>query len=183
MALVTRKYIENYIATHSQEQVAQFVGRALVVIFRNQTDAERQSNVTNQDNGVGFTGADAHSGCLTAKSFLKRGTLQDWQIEKWTKRNRKGTMRLAKYWRQLDAEAQRKAREARLTRRQSEEAREQAIEDQHQARKRQGPEWASRVQEKAEFAELERRQEEAAYAAEAEEEDRLAAFLEKLQNA
>lgn len=109
MAQVTKQFIENYLSTQPFEKQVQFVGRALVVLFNNQTTAEKQVNTTNEDNGVGFTGADAYSGTLTAKSFLKRGTLQPWQVEKWTKRNRKGTMRLSKYWRQLDAAAKAKA--------------------------------------------------------------------------
>jgi hypothetical protein len=33
----------------------------------------------------------------------------DWQIERWTKKNRRGSMRISKYWRQLDEAAKRKA--------------------------------------------------------------------------
>jgi len=109
MAIVTKEYIENYCTTKTPEQVAQFVGRALVVIFNNQTADEKAASTTNVDNGIGFTGADAHSGCITAKTFLKRGALLDWQVERWTKRNKKGTMRIAKYHKQLNEADERKA--------------------------------------------------------------------------
>jgi hypothetical protein len=115
MALVTKQYVENFISTKSPEQVAQFVGRALVVVFNNQTAGEKQVNNTSEDNGVGFTGADAHSGSITAKYFLKHRTLLDWQVERWTKRNKNGTMRISKYWRQLDAAAQAKAKKSTIS--------------------------------------------------------------------
>ena len=143
--IVTQNYIENFVATKSPEKVAQFIGRALVVVFNNQTESEKTVNTTNVDNGVGFTGADAHSGSITAKYFLKHGTLLDWQVERWTKRNRKGTMRFAKYWRQLDAAAQAKVRKLGEPK---------------------NNEWAARVAEKAEFARLEREQEARAFMAE-----------------
>lgn len=105
---VNKEFIENYFETHTPEQNIQFLGRALVVVFDNQTEAEKQANITNRDNGAGFTGADARSGCLTAKYFLKHGMLADWQFDRWTKRNRKGIMRFAKYWKQLDSAAKRR---------------------------------------------------------------------------
>lgn len=111
MAIVTPEYIDNYLSD-STKNAAQFIGRALVVLFNNQTEDEKRVNDTNQDNGIGFTGADAHSGCISAKYFLKHGTLQDWQIERWTKRNRRGVMRIAKYWRQLEQAAQQKRAQA-----------------------------------------------------------------------
>ena len=106
---VTKDYIVNYLATATREKQIEFVGRALVVIFNNQTTTEQRSDVTCEDNGVGFTGADAYGGGLTAKSFLKNKTLLDWQYDKWVKPNAKGVARIAKYWKQLDAAAQLKS--------------------------------------------------------------------------
>ena len=51
---------------------------------------------------MGFSGADGKSGSLTAKYFLKHGTLLDWQVERWMKPQRNGYARLCKYHRQLD---------------------------------------------------------------------------------
>ena len=47
------------------------VARALVVLYNRQTVDEQQSEETRHLNGIGFTGADAYSGSLTAKYFLK----------------------------------------------------------------------------------------------------------------
>lgn len=109
---VTKEYIESYLSNNSRDRCAHFLGRALVVMFRNQTADEQATNETREHNGVGFTGADAHSGTISAKYYLKHGTLQDWQIERWLKRNANGTMRIAKYWRQLDEAAKLKTRGA-----------------------------------------------------------------------
>ena len=108
MSVVTKQYIQHYLETHSAQEIIQFVGRALVVIFNNQTEEEKHASDVREDNGIGFTGADGHSGCITAKYFLKHGTLLDWQVERWLKQNAKGTPRISKYWRQLNAAAQKK---------------------------------------------------------------------------
>ncbi len=108
MSVVTKEFISEYIRTHTEAQNARFIGRALVVIFNNQTEEEKRASDVREDNGIGFTGADGHSGCITAKYFLKHGTLLDWQVERWLKKNAKGTPRISKYWRQLNAAAQKK---------------------------------------------------------------------------
>lgn len=108
MSVVTKEFISEYIGTHTDAQNARFIGRALVVIFNNQTEEEKRASDVREDNGIGFTGADGHSGCITAKYFLKHGTLLDWQVERWLKKNAKGTPRISKYWRQLNAAAQKK---------------------------------------------------------------------------
>lgn len=87
------------------------IGRALVVLFNNQLDDEKQSNDTRHDNGIGFSGADARSGTLTAKYYLKHRRLMDWQIEMWYKKNIKGFSRIAKYHGQLNDAAEVKTRE------------------------------------------------------------------------
>lgn len=101
-AIVTKDWINTYIATASPEKVEIMVGRALVGLLGRQTGEEQAANTTNTENGIGFTGADAYSGGLTAKSFIKNGGLQPWQVAKWTKLNDKGSARLAKYHRQLN---------------------------------------------------------------------------------
>jgi hypothetical protein len=107
-AIVTKDYMQDKLDTLQDDQLIQFVGRALVVIFNNQTEDEKRIDDTRIDNGIGFTPADAYSGGITAKTFLSRGTLLEWQVERWTKKNVKGCARLAKYWRQLDVAAQNK---------------------------------------------------------------------------
>lgn len=108
MATVTKSYIERYLDTHSEQDNKRFIGRALVVLFNNQTEDEKRTSDTNELNGIGFTGADGQSGCITAKYFLKHKNLLDWQVDRWLKKNKKGTRRISKYWRQLDAAAQAK---------------------------------------------------------------------------
>jgi hypothetical protein len=188
MAIVTKEYIQNFL-TNNPEKRAEFIGRALVVIFNNQTEGEKAASVTNVDNGVGFTGGDAHSGCISAKYFLKHRSMLDWQIERWMKPNAKGTMRIAKYWRQLDAEAQRKAsKPARVAvapvDRACVGAQKEAEEAQTLAKsvtqRSLDAEWR---EQKSRFAEQERKQEERAYRLEMEAEERMEAWFKKLQNA
>jgi len=85
------------------------VGRALVCLLRRQTTEEARDNTTRNLNNRGFTPADARFGCIHAKYYIKHGCLQEWQVRYWLRENAKGTLRLAKYWRQLDEEAQKKA--------------------------------------------------------------------------
>ena len=108
MAKVTRKTLQAMLDNNNPEYVAAVIGRALVVLFNNQTRDEKSMNTTNQDNGIGFTGADAHSGSITAKYYIKHKTLMDWQVERWTKPAASGYARLAKYHKQLNAAAEAK---------------------------------------------------------------------------
>ena len=78
------------------------IGRALVALFRRQTEAERQANDARVWNTVGFSGADARRGSLTAKYYMKHHNLLDWQIEQWMRPTRNGLPRVCKYWRQLN---------------------------------------------------------------------------------
>ena len=107
--LVTRESLQALLDREDPAFVTQVVGRALVVLLKRQTDSEAQCNTVSVDNGIGFTGADGRSGCITAKTYIKRGTLDQWQIDRWTKKGKNGFYRLTKYWRQLDAEAKHKA--------------------------------------------------------------------------
>ena len=108
MAIVTRESLQKMLSNSNQEFVARVVGRALVAIFNNQTDGEKSANVTDNLNGIGFSGADARTGSLGAKSFLKNKTLLDWQVAQWTKPGRNGYARLTKYAKQLNYIAERK---------------------------------------------------------------------------
>ena len=79
------------------------IGRALVALLSRQVEDEKRSAETKLHNGLGFQPADAYSGTLTAKYFLKHKTLLDWQVEKWMKpTGKKGLPRLVKYSRQLN---------------------------------------------------------------------------------
>lgn len=102
LAMVTRESLQQMINTAPKVKQIAIVGRALVHIYSRQTDLEKSANDTIVHNGVGFTGTDGHSGCLTAKAYIKNKTLQDWQLRKWLKRNRHGISRITKYHRQLN---------------------------------------------------------------------------------
>lgn len=94
-------------ANHSKQEL--IVGRALIVLFENQTSSEQNNNTTNEANGKGFASADGKAGTLSAKTFLKHGSLFEWQLRKWTKKNNRGISRIAKYHSQLNVAANAKA--------------------------------------------------------------------------
>jgi len=108
MAIVTRESLTNMLETANAAKRQAIIGRALVVLLRNQTSDEQAMNTTNEDNGVGFTGADARGGSITAKFWIKNQRLEDWMVDNWMRPNANGVPRLAKYHKQLDAAAQAK---------------------------------------------------------------------------
>lgn len=110
MAIVTRESLTEMLESSNAAKVQAVVGRALVVLLRNQTADERVMNTTNEDNGIGFTGADARAGSITAKFWIKNQRLEDWMIDNWTRKNTRGVCRLAKYHRQLNTAAEAKAK-------------------------------------------------------------------------
>lgn len=80
------------------------IGRALVVLFNNQTAGERANNQTRVTNGEGFTKGDARRGSISAKYYLENKKMSDKYVAFWAPR-------LPKYWRQLaEAAAQKAAR-------------------------------------------------------------------------
>jgi hypothetical protein len=101
-ALVTRDSLKEMLATAPLERQVHIIGRALVALLQYQTANEQRCNSTDEDNGVGFTGADARSGTLTAKSYLKHKSLQEWQAARWLKSGSNGYPRICKYHKQLN---------------------------------------------------------------------------------
>lgn len=89
------------------------IGRALVLLLRRQTSEEQRAHVTKLDNQRGFTPADANSGSISAKYYMKHGELAEWQLARWRKPNAKGVARLAKYWAQINEEAELKQQRQR----------------------------------------------------------------------
>jgi hypothetical protein len=112
--IVTRQSLRILVASDDRAFVTRVVGRALVAIFQRQTADEKSSNSTRLNNTVGFSGADARTGTLSAKFFIKNGTLQDWALDRWLKVGDTGYPRICKYARQLNeiAEAKRDGRAA-----------------------------------------------------------------------
>lgn len=103
MAEVTKEWLATYIRTQPDAKVKNMVGRALVALYRRQTAAEQRSDSTVLDNDRGFSACDAKSGSLTARAFLRSGTLEDWQLQKWIRpTGRRGLPRICRYDRQLN---------------------------------------------------------------------------------
>ena len=100
--IVTRDSIRTMLRNPNPRYVEVVVGRALVALLQRQTDDEVRANDTRENNGVGFTGADARSGTLTAKTFMRDNKLLDWQVGSWKKIAKNGYPRLAKYHKQLN---------------------------------------------------------------------------------
>lgn len=107
--IVTAQSLNEMIVKADAEKRVHIIGRALVALFDRQTKDEKVLNDTNRWNMVGFSGADAKSGSLTAKYYLKHKTLLEWQIDRWMKTQRNGLPRLCKYWKQLNEIAVEKA--------------------------------------------------------------------------
>lgn len=68
--------------------------RAIVKIFENQTTDEQISETTHHDNGIGFTGCDAHILSSFAKQIQKRGFLSPKQMVI-------AKRKMPKYWKQI----------------------------------------------------------------------------------
>lgn len=100
--IVTRDSIKKMLNNPNPKYVQAVIGRALLALLDRQTEDEKRSADTRVWNAVGFSGADARSGTLTAKFYAKHGCLLDWQVARWTKPAKNGYPRLAKYAKQLN---------------------------------------------------------------------------------
>lgn len=100
--IVTRDTLRNMLRNDNTKYVDAVIGRALLALLNRQTEDEQRSNDTKVWNAVGFSGADARSGSLTAKFFAKNKVLLDWQRDKWLKPAKNGYPRLCKYAKQLN---------------------------------------------------------------------------------
>ena len=101
--LVTKESLQNMIDEACFERQQHIIGRALVAIFERQTASEKHALQAEEDNGIGFAGCDAKGGSLTAKSYMKRKALMEWQVAKWTKLSpTSGFARICKYAGQLN---------------------------------------------------------------------------------
>ncbi len=70
------------------------VVRALLAVYANQTPAEQANGSTVEDNGAGFTGADAEILTSFVKFYQRAGFLTPKQVAL-------ARARVGKYWRQL----------------------------------------------------------------------------------
>lgn len=100
--IVTRESLQAMLDNADDVKRQHIVGRALVALFDRQTQDEKRVNDTRLHNNIGFQGCDAKSGSITAKTYLARGELADWQVERWTRRGSTGFSRICKYAKQLN---------------------------------------------------------------------------------
>ena len=91
------------------------VERALIVIFNNQELDEQSSDSTHKANGIGFTAFDAEILSSFAKHILKGRSLSVKQMEIARKPDKFGNIKIARYWKQLQAEIVRKENEVQFT--------------------------------------------------------------------
>jgi len=106
----TKSKIVNLLANNDRA-----VERAVVVIFNNQEEDEQIMESTHKANGVGFTAFDADILSSFAKQINKGRTLSAKQLEIARKPDKHGNMKIAKYWKQLQAEIVRKESETQFT--------------------------------------------------------------------
>lgn len=90
------------------------VARALVALNERQTATEQSAESTINDNGVGFTPADARMGTSMAQFYTRYGRLSEKQLAYWRKPNRRGVPRICKYAGQLLEIALEKAKRAKM---------------------------------------------------------------------
>lgn len=97
-SIVTKQWLKE----KAQKDPAYVIGRALVAIFYRQTEEEKASNSTSDENGIGFSANDARIGSIGAKYFMKHGTLTDKLLKSWIRIDRNGYPRICKYAKQLN---------------------------------------------------------------------------------
>ena len=83
----------------NQERV---IGRALLAIYKNQTQSEQDQTITKVCNGVGFCKPDARVGSIAARMYQAHAKLDQWIIDVWMKPARDGKPRICKYAEQLN---------------------------------------------------------------------------------
>ena len=85
------------------------VARALIVLNERQTSYEQNAKGTRDHNGRGFKPCHAFMGTSMAEFYQRNNYLSAKQIAYWRKADKRGTPRIACYWKQLLEVAQAKA--------------------------------------------------------------------------
>lgn len=102
MIVITKEWLAVRLATKDKIRV---IGRALLAIYKMQTESEQQSEKTTKSNGIGFSKTDARIGSIAALMYANKGTLEQWVVDAWVI-PKHGYPRLCKYSNQLNAIAQ-----------------------------------------------------------------------------
>lgn len=110
--IVTKDWLRDKLADPSKQIVV--LGRALLAIYRRQTELEKAAFATKYANGIGFSGPDAKLGSRCAEYFQKNGTLASWMAKVWLV-EKASYPRICKYAKQLNEIAnEKKARQASI---------------------------------------------------------------------
>ena len=92
---LTKENIINLLRTNDKA-----IGRALVVLYNNQTFDEKQHQDVKHHNNKGFRPCHARVGSSMAEQFIRRGSLTPAQVRYWRVAGKEG-MRIGIYTRQL----------------------------------------------------------------------------------
>lgn len=98
--IANREEILSLLAENT-EKGERAVGRALVVLLKNQTNAEQRDEATLESNGVGFNAVDAKRGTRDALYYLQHKALPHGSLVYWRGASRNRKSRIAKYVTQL----------------------------------------------------------------------------------
>ena len=93
---------KEWLATQVRVDANKVIGRALMAIYKRQTQAEQQATTTKNQNGIGFSKPDARVGSIGARMFMSHGRLDAWIIQRWTRPTKDGMPSICKYAKQLD---------------------------------------------------------------------------------
>ena len=105
--LVTRDSLQALIDQGGDKQM-HVIGRALVVLWENQTEDEKATASTTKANGKGFTGYDAEWGTRNAEFYRHHMRLTPQAIAAWSRKGANGYSRIVKYHKQLNEAAKAK---------------------------------------------------------------------------
>jgi len=107
MTVLTKESIQELLQKNDKA-----VAHALVVLFKNQTATEQNSESTINRNGEGFRPAHARVGTSMANFYMSRNFLTPKQVAYWRRPMKDGNSRIGIYWRQLIVAAKAKAKAA-----------------------------------------------------------------------
>lgn len=94
--VIDRNYITQLLRTNDTA-----VARALVALYKRQTNDEQNSQATRWDNGQGFMPMHARMGTSMAQFYIRTGRLSQKQIAYWRRPTPSGKARIEKYVGQL----------------------------------------------------------------------------------
>lgn len=99
---------KEWLAAKIKENPTRVIGRALLAIYKNQTQNEQSASSTIVRNGIGFCKPDARVGGIGARMYQATTHIDQWCIDVWMKPARDGYPRICKYADQLNAIAEEK---------------------------------------------------------------------------